>query len=284
MNELIVGYDAGNNNAKVVWENGMFIFSSEIGEYRELKLGEANGENDFVFEYQDRKGRDRKGFAGELAERESEFGGSIMGDSKNHEDTLIRTLIGLHRIKASVNTFRVVMGQPISKHTEAEKKGIKDMLEGSHRFTLNGKTKVLKIESVDVAAEGGAAFWSAATHGLVRIVDLGSATVNYATLKDKRYVDKDSGTLPFGMNTVSSRNMGDIARGIATKLSRKWNKDDLVYVVGGVAEELSLYLQQYYPLAQPLPCKFNERTIDPIYANAIGFYNIGKGIYGDKNG
>jgi plasmid segregation protein ParM len=264
---IIAGIDAGNYAVKVASPYGLDTFPSAIGEYRERNLVNTHGD-DIVFEY-----GGRKGFAGTLAELESEFGGAIMGDSKAHDDAKLRVLIALHRIATSDSeSFKIVVGQPISKHTPAEKNAIRGMLIGRHEIAVNDQRKLIEIADVKVSAEGGAAFWSVPREGIVRIVDVGSATVNCASLRNYRFVDRESFTLPFGMNTVRTHDFGELARGIATHTSKKWHPQDFVLLVGGVARELTPYLRKYYPQATP-----HE---NPRFANALGFQAIARAVYG----
>ncbi|MDP4087131.1 MAG: ParM/StbA family protein [Bacillota bacterium] len=272
---MIVGIDGGNNEVDVASSLGLDHFVSQIGEFRERKMKDIHGKDDMVFEYQG-----RRGFAGTLALAESEFSGSIMGDSKAHEDAKLRILIALHRQCMMENEFKIVVGQPISKHTDEEKNRIKNMLIGSHDLIINGKRKIFTIQAVEVAAEGGAAFWAKPKDGLVRIIDVGSGTVNCASLRDKRYIDKDSFTLPFGMNTVKTNNLSEMSRGIVTQTSKKWNKEDFVWVLGGAAEILIPYIQKYYPNAMVMHPIFQALEAHPVFANSIGFYKIGTAIYG----
>jgi plasmid segregation protein ParM len=255
------------------------LFPSAIGEYRDRNITDTHGADDIVFEY-----NGRKGFAGTLAELESEFSGSIMGDTKAHDDAKLRILIACHRMTQEFSpTFRLVVGQPIAKHVPGEKEAIREMLIGEHEVVVNSKRKFITIEDVRVAAEGGAAFWSAPRNGLVRLIDVGSATVNCATLKNCRYVDRDSFTLPFGVNTVKSNDLTALARGIVTHTSKKWQSQDFVYVLGGIAETLTGYLREYYPSATELIPTFDGEPQRPIFANAIGFYQIARGVYGEGN-
>ncbi|ADU30963.1 ParM/StbA family protein [Evansella cellulosilytica] len=229
---MIVGFDWGNRFAKIMCELGIAKFSSAIGEYWDRNLENVHGEDDMIFEY-----RNRKGFAGSLAENESDFGSSIMGDSKAHEDALIRLLLGLHRCGDNLH-FKIVVGQPISKHNPEEKTAIKQMIKGKHTITVNGITKTFWIDECEVAAEGGAAFWSAPVDGKLRIIDVGSGTVNCASLNNKRYINKDSFTLPFGMETIRTSDLNELARGIYSHTSKRWNTSDHVLLVGGVSKEL----------------------------------------------
>lgn len=275
---MILGIDSGNHKVKIAGEHGLMDFISAVGESREINLKQVHGEDDMVFKYEG-----RKGFAGSLALYESEFGGSLMGDSKAHEDAKIRTLIGIHRYTSIHNlnneTFQIILGQPISKHIESEKDKIKQMLTGFHSIEVNGITKSFTIDQIQVAAEGASAFFCAPQEGLVRIIDLGSGTCNYSTMIDGRFVDKESGTLHFGMNTNKTNDTSALARGIATNTLKRWGSGDPVFVVGGAAEDIHQYLIEYYSNIQVMYPIFNKQFVSPIFANAVAFYNIAVNVY-----
>src|SRR5690606_1171920 len=136
----------------------------------------------------------------------------------------------------------------------------------------NGMEKTFTISKCEIAAEGASSYWSNSQMGLVRIVDLGSGTCNFATLLDGRFIDKDSGTLTFGMSTNKSNDLFALSRGIATNVLKKWDKNDTVFVVGGVAEELKEKLKDYFPNTNILYPIYKDRFVNPIYANAVAFY------------
>lgn len=278
---MIIGLDGGNNAIKVFGEKGEMMFPSALGEFRERKLTDSFSKDDMMFEF-----RGKKGFAGTLAQYESEFSASMIGDSKAHEELLIRVLLALHRYDDETN-FNIVVGQPISKHTEKEKQKMKNMLEGSHEFILNNVKKVINILTVAVAAEGGSAFWANPKKGKIRLLDFGSGTVNGATLIDGRYIDRDSFTLKYGLNTIISEDVASMARAVSVQALKKWDNDDEVYVVGGGAEQMLQYLFEYFPQVQLLKPKVQIKKgssiqmnfLSPIFANAVGFYTIGKKVF-----
>ncbi|MBD1379191.1 ParM/StbA family protein [Metabacillus arenae] len=275
---MILGVDAGNSEVKIAAKYGLIKFLSDIGEGRNINLEQVHGEDDMVFEYEG-----KYGFAGSLAKYESEFVGSLMGDSKVHEDTKLRVLLGIHRYLTLNNVeeynFQIIVGQPISKHTPLEKEGLRKLLQGKHVITVNEIKKKINIDKISVAAEAASSFWSNPQNGLTRIIDVGSGTVNYASVLEGRFIDKESGTLNFGMNTNKSNNLQALVRGIAAETLKKWNKEDNVFLVGGVAEAIKSPLKQYYPNVQVLQPIFNRKIQDPIFANAISFYNIGVSVY-----
>lgn len=228
-----------------------------------------------------------KGFAGTLAERESEFGGSMLGDNKAHPDMLIRVLIATHRYALTDDeTFNIIVGQPITNHTDAYKNKMKEMLLGEHVFTINNVTKKLTINRVEVAAEGASAYWSAPKKGKVRIIDAGSGTVNIATIDNGMYIDKESDTLPFGLNTNISNDLDAFARRVAIACLKKWNRNDEVYTVGGNASGLLVPLLYHFPNAKTLSPMLNDgsgkvKLLPPIYANAVAFYKIAEKVFQD---
>lgn len=271
---MILGLDAGNHAVKAVGPFGPLRFLSCLGEYRERRLQAVHGPDDMVWEYQG-----RRGFAGSLALHESEFAGSMMGDSKAHEDLQLRVLLALHRYGG--DRYHLVVGQPISSHTPEEKERIRALLLGPHEITVNGERRHLVVEDVRVAAEGGAAFWSAPRRGLVRIIDIGAGTVNGATLVDGRYIDRDSWTLRYGRESTITRDPWAMARGIATEALKRWRPGDPVLLAGGAAEELVEPLGDYFDRLEILRPHLAGQPLHPVWANAVGFYAIAREVYGD---
>lgn len=278
----ILGVDGGNNAVKVFGDFGELMFPSSLGEYRERKLSDNFSQNDMIFEF-----RGKKGFAGTLAQYESEFSASMIGDSKAHEEMLIRVLLALHRYPTTETDFKIVVGQPISKHTDNEKKKMKNLIEGTHTFILNDVEKEITIQEVAIGAEGGSAFWSAPKKGKVHILDFGSGTVNGATLIEGRYIDRDSFTLKYGLNTIISEDISSMARAVSVQALKKWDNYDDVLLVGGGAEKLIEHILEYFPNAQLLKPRVSLdgkefRFLSPVFANAVGFYNIAKKVFGNE--
>ncbi|PKR82870.1 ParM/StbA family protein [Heyndrickxia camelliae] len=273
-----LGIDAGNDQVKICGDYGLINFISAIGESRLINLQQIHGQDDMYFEYQG-----ESGFAGTLALYESEFVGSIMGSTKAHKDTLLRVLIGIHRYSTLYNLnesiFDIVVGQPIIMHNHIEKEKIKGMLKGQHTLTVNGITKTFIINRVECAAECATAYWSNPKEGLVRIIDIGGGTVNYSTVLNGRFIDKDSDTLTFGVNTTKTNNLQALARGISTQLLKKWDQNDKTFLIGGIAEQMVSHLKNYFPNARVLYPIFNRQQISPIFANAISFYILAVNIY-----
>lgn len=275
---MILGIDAGNYQVKVVGERGVMSFYSDIGEYRDLRLKQYHGEDDMVVEYEG-----EKYFAGTLAKFESEYGGTIMGNTKAHKDAKLRVLIALHKYCNDRQHVSIVTNQPIEKHIDSEKVKIKNMLKGSHTLSINGEVKTLFIDRIEVAPEGACAIWSDQYQGKVRIIDIGSGTVNCATIQDMRYVDKDSFTINFGANTNMTNNLEYMTQGIIRQVSRKWQQDDFVLLAGGIADDILPFIKSHFVEATTIKPKLQTgnkiQVFHPVFANAIGAYQIGVGMY-----
>jgi len=257
---MIIGADWGNYETAICTPTALEVFPSDIIPYRVLKVENDLRKYDFIFEY-----GDRKGLAGTLAkdERNSLHRGR-RGDSKLHEDALIRLLIGLHQF--ATNNVNVVVGQPISKHSR-DKARIKDMLEGSHTITVNGIQKTIRIREVAVAAEGAGAYFAHPMPGIVHFIDIGSGTINFATMKNGRFINESSDTVPKGLENLD-HNYEAIAESIRNvMIDLEWK--DNVYLLGGGAEIMQPYL--------------GFRVVDqPDTANARGFYRIGDSLWGSR--
>jgi plasmid segregation protein ParM len=282
---VILGVDAGNYKAKVAGVHGVDSFKTNVCNWFERNVEETFGNDDMEFQI-----NGRKGFAGSIAEFEDEFGdGTTYGESKAHEDTQVRVLLAIHRYmeKYSLNEKNVyiVTGQPISRHTEIEKNQIINMLKGHHEFVVNGIHREIYIKDVKVSPEGSGAFWSNPLGGMVRILDIGSGTVNMVSISNKNFIHKSSGTMNTGMETLKNKNdLDGMARGIIqSTLKLKWKKDDSVFICGGASEKIVAHIKKHYVNAEIIkPLLKREHdvlSVQPIYANAVGFYNLAKWAY-----
>lgn len=283
---LLLGLDAGNHSAKVVGPYGTDTFKTNICDWFERDVVEVFGDDDMEFEI-----NGRKGYAGTIAQYEDEFGnGAMYGDSKAHEDTKIRVLLAIHRYlekyRLQIYKISIVTGQPISKHNQAEKDLIRNMLEGEHLVTVNGKRRLFEISDVGVSGEGSGAYWCEPKKGVVRILDIGSGTVNAATIVDNKFINNQSATFNFGVETIKNKyDYATIARGIIRNLTRlKWGKHDTVQICGGISEGIAPFIAEHYPNAEvirPIIRNGNEvKLLHPVYANSVGFYELAKGAFG----
>lgn len=275
---MILGIDAGGYETKVCTANGSYKFLSTIGEYRDRKWNDSFSKDDMIWEYEG-----EKGFAGSLAFFESDFGGNIRGNSKFHKDAKIRILLAVYRFGSFNN--KIIVGQPIDTHVEDEKQGIREMLLGSHAVSINGRTKEFSIDRIEIAPEGpSGALSQTMPEGLVRIIDIGSGTTNYASLHNYRRIDKGSFTDMTGMETTKTKDPEKMALKIYRTISSYWDKNDTIFISGGGAVKVFDHLIQYLPNCQLIrPCISDKNgqltSLTPEFANAAGFYALAERLF-----
>lgn len=81
------------------------------------------------------------------------------------------------------------------------------------------------------------------------------------------------------------RSLRGIARVIIGNIDKlKWNKNDKIFICGGIEEGIIPHLSEHYSNAKILTPLLNRgdglSTLHPIYANAVEFYELAKGAYG----
>jgi plasmid segregation protein ParM len=271
---------------KIAGPMGVDSFMSNISMTFQNNVSERFGDDDMQFNVDG-----VEGIAGTIAKYENQTGNSsTFGITKNHTDTKIRILLGIHRYitkhELDVKHVSLVVGQPIKMHVETEKNAIINMLQGEHNVTVNDVNMLITIDEVGVVPEGSSAFWSTEQddEGEVHILDIGSGTINAATMIDQRHINTKSNTFPFGMETMKGSKIEQVANEIVrSSTSLGWEKDATVLVCGGSAEVLLPYIQTYYKNADIIyPVITEDRSpivLHPMYANAVGYYNIGRGAY-----
>lgn len=266
----MIGIDVGRASVKVAGDSDRnFAFPSVVGEARDLRLGD-DGDYRVSIDGQSY-------FVGALAE-ESFARREMATESKVTPETAVLFLTAL----ALAGGGDVATGLPVSHHSPDGKAALERLLWGAHRVTVNGATSVVKVERLTIVPEGAASFWGMVLNdegrivrpGLtgkrVRVLDLGSRTVNYVTLIGGKYLDRESGTLGYGCleldhvadAQLTRRIIGDLAKHLADLRP----SDDFL-LTGGGALRLGSYFRRDYP---------NSETVnDPVYANAIGYRKLG---------
>ncbi|MFD2703800.1 ParM/StbA family protein [Paenibacillus shunpengii] len=267
----VVGLDIGRRYVKAYDGRQMISFSSYVGEGRDRKLMTDYGSDSFDVIF-----KNQRSFVGGLAYHESEYFRAMMTDDKAHEDTLLLALTALCKVGISVCT--VVTGLPVKNHTERNKQAIRELLQGRHTIEMvGGGTRHIHITRVEVAAEGGGAFFAAPRDGLVRTLDGGSKTFNAVTMYNRMFNDRDSWTLvgpdgnSFGFETNKDLDEVQLIKRVVGDLSKRWGSDDLVFTTGGKADRLAELIRPYFKNAQP-------NSVHGMFDNAIGFYNAGRAI------
>ncbi|GMA65962.1 ParM/StbA family protein [Alicyclobacillus fastidiosus] len=262
MSELVV-VDAGRYGTKTVADGVRDWFPSVIGEYRELKLTRPWTHHDMLVEF-----NGEKYYVGEIARKESSGAATLMLDTKVTFDTKLLILTALHRTLPADSTAIVVTSVPIASQNELEKLHMKKLLLGTHTIEVNGEEKTFHIPRVEVGIECAVAAWSLGKHrkGHFLGVDIGSRTVNFTAIMNGQWVDRLSGTLPFGTETEKiSPTL--FVRMIIAELSRRVKPLPPLVLMGGKARDLLDHFQTYTAV---------EVHHDPLHANADAMYQFWK--------
>ncbi|WP_436664498.1 ParM/StbA family protein (plasmid) [Alicyclobacillus acidoterrestris] len=263
MSELVV-VDAGRFATKTVLDGVRDWFPSVIGEYRDLHLGRTWTHQDMVVEFEG-----EKYYIGEVAKKESSGAATLMLDTKVTLDTKLLILTALARTLSDKSTAILVTSVPISSQNELEKLHLKKLLLGLHTITVNGETKTIHIPRVEVGIECAVAAWMLRKQkrGTYLVVDIGSRTVNFTTITNGQWVDRLSGTLPFGTETENiSQTL--FVRMVMAELSRRLKPIPPMVLMGGSAQNL---LEHFHGYTQAV-----EVHHDPVYANAEAMYRFWK--------
>lgn len=284
---MILGIDAGNKNVKMCGPFGVAHFSAALGEWKRRNIVTQYGFDDMEWEI-----AGRKGFGGTLAEFESEFSTTRKGESKAHVEAQIRVLLALHRY-AAADSYQIVVGQPIGGYTDDEKRLIKHLLRGRHQTAVNGLVRCFEIAGVEVSPEGASVGLLSPQEGVKRVIEIGSGTVNFATLKGvyqedgklKMFrVNNGSWSLPRGMEN-SNVSGDELARGIINEALQKFRPQDRVEVAGGGAPRMFDVIASTFKNAKLVEPRVAFRNPhDPrlplsAYANCVAFYDIARKVY-----
>lgn len=267
----VVAIDNGGHSTILVTRNAEENFPSVKGLYNNGNLTAIKGKYDFIVEY-----KGKKYVAGDLAKYDCEMPLQMFTKTKQNEFYDLSVLIGVHQFGYLSNY--VVVSVPIKQYTPEEGEGITKRLKTSHTITINGVTKTFSISDVKVAPEGASAFWIHQPKGKTRYLDIGSRTVNCATVVHTndtvRFIDAESDTIYKGIETFHNgfdpRGLADFIGG---RLLSMWNSDDSVYLLGGGAliPEIVEGIKEFFP---------NLRVIEqPQYANAIGMYSLARNVF-----
>lgn len=264
----MIGIDVGRASVKVSGERD-FTFPSVVGEARELRLGDG-GDYRVTIDGQ-------AYFVGALAE-ESFSRREMATESKVTPETAVLFLTAL----ALAGGGDVTTGLPVAHHSPEGKAAFERLLWGKHQVIVNGTASIVNVERLVIVPEGAASFWGMVlndegkiirpdlTSKRVRVLDLGSRTVNYVTLVNGKYLDRESGTLGYGCLELdhvgdqhfTRRVIGDLAKALSDL-----RPTDHFLLTGGGATRLGGYFRRDYPNSETVP--------DPLFANAIGYRKLG---------
>jgi hypothetical protein len=281
-----IGAEAGRRLTKVVVDGVKKSFPSTVGEWRTRNLEE---DRDYEIEI-----NGEKYFIGDLA-AESHFRRDMSTVSKIHQETKILFLAAIALVATDEHLI-ITTGLPINQHTPPIKRQLSDLLHGCYQIRINHqKPKLLNIHDIGIVAEGIGLYWDEllndqgaiqnkwlATQSIVRTLDLGSRTINLATITytpdgKRNYLDRESDTLDYGYLALEAAGNLDekvydsFCRRIIADASKLWLTynplKDVVLLGGGGVLTLGPFLKEHFPISLVAQ--------DPLFGNASGFRKMG---------
>lgn len=213
-------------------------------------------------------------FLGTLALEESTDGSRLMTKTKIHEDTKLLILAAVARFVGDQHvSIKLTTGLPVKMHRD-EKEAMKRLLIGDYALVINGKKRQFTIKQVNVAHEGPAAYTyfcrdeatGKGRGGLIRFVKLGSRMCSYGTVENGRYINAQSGSLDYGMETV-----GNIVHKAVADLSKVWSDfgAETILFGGGAAVRRGSFGQFFPRLVVP------QRA---LWTMVETYYQLGGGV------
>lgn len=263
---MLFSVDPGRSHTKGKSDKGEIIFPSFVSKAIDLNYMPSSVLGDMILEHE--RGRF---FIGDLARREGVMIRKAMLDTKVVDDTLFHVLGALYQMGVRDGKVRVVTGVPIRNYTTEEVTKLKKLLGGEHKFYMNGEKIQVTITDVYVTVECGAAFWLNPQKGVVRIIDAGAKTVNWATYEDGIFINRDSGTVDKGWDTNNYSDAENMAAMIIGEIGKGWDRRDKGIIIGGRISEakgLEKHIREYFP---------NIRAYeDPQFATVRGYHEAAR--------
>ena len=275
----IISADMGRSESKFYSNNQKLKFKSVVGEWHQRNL---NNDGDYDVNIDG-----TNYFISDLALRESYLPREMTTESKIHEETLLLFLTGIANLARNNDLF-ISTGLPINMFNPKVRDDIVTLLRGKHEVTFAGfKPKQFYINEITVCPESGGTYFYESKkrpelkHGKVRVINVGSRTINFCCVEDGVFVNKSSGTLLYGSIQLrnSKANLQEFSRKIYADLSGQWHDYDedydIVILSGGGIILLEEYLKLFF--------KKNIISDEPIYSDVLGFFEIGMVKYGKFN-
>lgn len=264
----IIAVDIGRSRVKLYSKGLLEEFLSVLGESRELTADYMLKKYDFVLTYQG-----KTYFAGNLAANESEMPIQDSRETKVHQSTKLLAVIAMHRVVNDGDEIFLVTCQPIKLHKKKNKEALQQLLLGEYTAILNGVKKSWHVRHVLVLPEDACAAWAIPdAPKYLHVIGSGSRTTNFAFLVNRGLIDKLSGTLDIGCETIQNMKADFFADSVCGSLSRRWlAQQGPVMLIGGKAAEFEDEFARYYTDVF-VPDK-------PQFTTVLGAYEVGVKLF-----
>lgn len=293
----MLGIDKGTTYTKT---NRELCIRSTIRKYRETDI---NLDNDKII----LEMGEQKYIVGE----KGNYSTDLMKSQHLNTKLLILLSIGLSHPKDEVIFENIVTGLPIGQYS-SQKAAMKEMfLDSRHEIKINGRYKIIHIGRVEVFPEAAGAFFSQSEYTDALIIDIGGLSVDIALFRNKKL--KQYSTYAMGVMKLYSK-IANRINALYDLSKNEWDIEELIndglYVYGekvdmGVDE---LALEHTKEIIERLSLEYDLKTIRNVlltggaanwlqkyfmldipqakvlphsqFTNAIGYYNIGKVLWG----
>ena len=282
---IIVGADVGNQDSKFYSGGKSIVIPSYACQERLREI-------DNITEEYHLRINGKMWWTGDLARME--YGSREIEKNKLMRDSnlpLLLTGISLLMAEQPELLVSVVGGTPISDYSDCTLT-LREIIKNTWNTEICGKRKTMHIIDVLTMPEGASVGFylvlddKGKAHSkpdVLRIIDIGSKTINFASFRKMRYIASESGTLPFGTTSAQIETYKRVASKIdilpdevkpddeslynlsvraRSEINKWWRSWDEVNLAGGGAELLRDILP--YPVVP-----------NPQIASAIGNYRVG---------
>ena len=239
----LVALDIGRSAVKAKSAQKEFLIESYIADGIELRLHKT-GPGEYILEYPGQN----KMFLGNLAHPDygqGENSRKPMYLEKHHPDNLWLGLAALYEAGIRNGAVEIAIPIPYNRWLE-DKDQIKALFEGEHRFVMNGEECRIFIDRVHLRLECAIAVYllpEEAADQVVHILEVGERTSSWATFNPGFILnERFSGTVDQGWGTIANKDPKSVVNFLNARAMTGWKPDDLVMVIGGVAEEIAPHL------------------------------------------
>lgn len=282
----IIAIDVGRNEVKGFNGSKEVVLKSVVGSHHILDVKPKY--DDYEVEI-----NGVKKFVSNLAIVESKNKSNRATRTKIHNDTKILLLTALSLLVDSKKPFNVITGMPLDQYSVKSKNEIMEYLAGKHTVTVNGNTAEFEItkKNFSMGQEAVGSYWNEVLDlkgnevdpykfltKKVRVIDIGSRTINFCTIDKGDYINAESGCLNFGTvritrNAPSSEEeynelKSSFVDQIVADISQEWEdyENDVVLITGAGSLLLQVWLIKAYLNA--------IMSSNPKMGNVYGFYKI----------